>query len=127
MAWVAVVALLVAFEYFVFIILVGRARGRYAVMAPAMTGHPVFERWVRIQNNTLEQLIIFYPALWLFAHFVSPSWAVIWGLLFLLGRALYARAYVLDPAKRGPGFGLGAFALIALLAGALFGALRAAL
>jgi glutathione S-transferase len=126
-AWVAVVALMVAIEYFVFIILVGAARGRYGVLAPSMTGHPVFERLVRVQNNTLEQLIIFYPSLWLFALYVNPRWAALLGLLFFVGRALYARAYVVDPAKRGPGFGLGSLALIILMVGALLGALRAAL
>jgi glutathione S-transferase len=123
----ALVAVLVALQYLVFIVLVGRARGRYGISAPAMTGHPVFERMVRVQQNTLEQLVIFFPALALFAHFINPLWAAALGLLFFVGRALYARTYVLEPSKRGPGFGLGALALIVLLLGALWGAARAAL
>jgi len=127
MEMTALVAVLVALQYLVFIVLVGRARGRYGISAPAMTGHPVFERLVRVQQNTQEQLVIFFPALALFAYYISPLWAAVLGLLFFMGRALYARAYVLEPDKRGPGFGLGALALIALLLGALWGAARALL
>jgi glutathione S-transferase len=127
MEMTALVAVLVALQYLVFIVLVGRARGRYGISAPAMTGHPVFERLVRVQQNTQEQLAIFFPALALFAYYISPLWAAVLGLLFFTGRTLYARAYVLEPSKRGPGFGLGALALIALLLGALWGAARAVL
>ena len=45
------------------------------------------------------------------------------GLVFILGRALYARGYVIDPAKRGPGFGLTLLANVVLLVGGLVGAL----
>ena len=30
-----------------------------------MTGHPEFERAVRVQMNTIEQFVIFLPLLWL--------------------------------------------------------------
>jgi uncharacterized membrane protein YecN with MAPEG domain len=122
---VTFVAGLALVEYFVITMQCGRARGRLGVPAPAMTGHPEFERYVRVQYNTIEQLVIFLPALFAFGHFVSPLWAAALGAVFILGRALYARGYVQDPAKRGPGFGLTLLANSVLLVGATVGALWA--
>ena len=51
----------------------GRARVRCNVPAPATTGHPVFERYFRVQQNTLEQLIVFVPSMWLFGLYVSAA------------------------------------------------------
>ena len=53
--------------------LVGRARAKYGVLAPAMTGHPDFERANRVHMNTLENLIIFIPAVWIFATYVERA------------------------------------------------------
>ena len=69
-----------------------------------MTGHPIFERWARVQGNTVEQLVIFFPGLWMFSTYVRPDVAAALGVVFLVGRALFARGYVADPARRGPGF-----------------------
>jgi glutathione S-transferase len=125
MELVAIVAGLALAEYFAFAILCGQARGRYGVAAPATTGHPVFERYFRVQANTVEQMVLFLPGLWLFAVYVSAPGAAGLGLVFVLGRALYARGYVRDPARRGPGFGLTLLANGALVAGGLVGALVA--
>ena len=122
---VTFVAGLALIEYFVISMQCGRARGRLGVPAPAVTGHPEFERYLRVQYNTIEQLVIFLPALFGFGHFVSPGWAAVLGAVFNLGRALYARGYIQDPAKRGPGFGLTLLANSALLLGATLGALHA--
>ena len=122
---VTFVAGLALIEYFVISMQCGRARGRLGVPAPAVTGHPEFERYLRVQYNTIEQLVIFLPAIFAFAHFVSPGWAAAFGAVFIAGRALYARGYVQDPAKRGPGFGLTLLANSALLLGATLGALHA--
>jgi uncharacterized membrane protein YecN with MAPEG domain len=122
---VAFVAGLALVEYYVITMQCGRARGRLGVAAPAMSGNPEFERYLRVQYNTIEQLVIFLPALFGFAYFASPGWAAALGALFILGRALYARGYVQDPAKRGPGFGLTLFANTLLLVGATVGALLA--
>ena len=84
-------------EFFVFLNAVGRARDTYHVPAPATTGNEVFERYFRVQMNTLEQLIIFVPAILLFARYVHPLVAAALGLVFILGRWLYFRAYVKDP------------------------------
>ena len=125
MELVAFVAGLALIEYFVITLQCGRARGRLGVPAPAITGHPEFERYLRVQYNTIEQLVIFLPALFGFAVFASAGWAAALGVVFIVGRALYARGYVRDPAKRGPGFGLTLLANSVLLLGATLGALLA--
>ena len=125
MEWVAIVAALALIEYMVIVWLTGQARGLYGVAAPAMTGHPVFERWARVQGNTVEQLVIFFPGLFLFSWYVSPHVAAGLGVLFLIGRALFARGYVADPAKRGPGFVTSLFANAVLVLGGLIGAIVA--
>lgn len=125
MELVAFVAGLALIEYLVITMQCGRARGRLGVPAPAITGHPEFERYLRVQYNTIEQLVIFLPALFGFAHFASAGWAAALGGVFIVGRALYARGYVRDPAKRGPGFGLTLLANSVLLLGATLGALVA--
>ncbi len=123
MVLVAIVAALALVEYFVFTMMCGMARGRLGVPAPSMTGNPEFERYFRVQGNTIEQLVIFLPALFLFSHFVNPPVAAGLGLVFILGRALYAWAYLRDPARRGPGFGLTLLSNAVLLVGGLVGAL----
>jgi len=122
MEFVAVVILLALLQYVVFGALVGRARGRYGVKAPAVTGHEIFERYFRAHYNTLELLVAFVPAIWLFGTYVSPSWAAGLGLVYLVGRVLYLRGYVTDPAKREIGFGLSVLPIIVLIVGALWGA-----
>jgi glutathione S-transferase len=63
----ALVTLLAILAYFYSSILVSRARGKFGVKLPAVSGHPDFERVFRAQMNTLEWLPIFLPSLWLFA------------------------------------------------------------
>ena len=99
MAPVALVILLAVLQFLVFGWLVARARARYGIKAPATTGHEVFERWFRVQQNTLEMLIAFIPAISLFAIYVNPNWAAWVGLVYIVGRAVYVRAYVADPAR----------------------------
>jgi uncharacterized membrane protein YecN with MAPEG domain len=125
MTLVAIVAAIALAEYAVFLVQCGQARGRFGVAAPATHGHPVFERYFRVQQNTIEQLVIFLPSLFLFAWYVSTRWALPLGLVFIVGRALYARGYVADPAKRGPGFLLTIAANAVLLLGGIIGALLA--
>jgi len=122
MELVVIVALLALIEYWVFLILTGQARGRFGVAAPATSGHPVFERYFRVQMNTLEQLALFLPGLGAFAWMVSPRWAAALGVLFIAGRAIYARGYIQDPAKRGPGFLMTLTANAILVFGGLVGA-----
>ena len=122
---VAIVAALVLIEYLAIVFLTGQARGRYGVAAPATTGHPIFERWLRVQTNTVEQLVIFFPGLWLFSAYVSPNAAAALGLVFLVGSALFARGYVADPARRGPGFVLTLLPNAILVLGGLIGVIVA--
>src|SRR5512134_2873218 len=107
MAYLAIVTVLALLEYLGIGFLVGRARGKYGIKAPATSGHPMFERTFRVHQNTLEQMVVFLPALWLFGLFVSSIWGAAVGLLFIIGRVLYVQGYLADPEKRGPGFVLG--------------------
>jgi len=122
MSLVAIVAGLALVEYSVFMVMAGQARGRYGVAAPATTGDPTFERYLRVQQNTIEQLVVFLPALFLFARHASESWAAVLGVVFIIGRAMYARGYIKDPARRGPGFLLTITSNSLLLLGAIIGA-----
>lgn len=108
MNFVAFVALLALIEYLIITVMTGRARVAYGVKAPATTGHPMFERWYRVQMNTLEQLVVFLPGLFLFSSYVSPRWGGLLGLVFVAGRAVYAKTYLADPETRSVGFLLGA-------------------
>lgn len=103
---------------------VGRARSRHGITAPAISGNPAFERAYRVQMNTLEQTVMFLPTLWLAANYGFTGWAGIAGLVWLVGRVWYAVAYLKDPAKRGPGFGVSMIGWFALLIMAIFGIAR---
>ena len=104
MAFIHFLALLAVLQYLYFGVLVGRARLRYH-----------FERAYRVQMNTLEQLIIFLPALLIAGHYVPGLWVSALGVAYLVGRMLYGRAYVRDPASRGPGFIIAMVANVLLL------------
>jgi uncharacterized membrane protein YecN with MAPEG domain len=94
-------------------------------VAPATSGDPTFERYFRVQQNSVEQLILFLPAMLLFAHYVSAPIGAGLGLVFILGRALFARGYYQDPPKRAVGFGLSLLSNLGLLLGGLIGAVIA--
>jgi uncharacterized MAPEG superfamily protein len=125
MPFVAIVTLLALIEFLFFGILVGRARGQYGISAPAVSGNPLFERYFRVQMNTLEQLVMFLPSLWIFAYFVSPIWAAALGVVFIVGRAIYAATYIRDPKTRSLGFALTALPTLAMMIGVLVWAVRA--
>lgn len=119
---VAIVTTLILLQYTLFGFLVGRARGRSGIKAPAVSGDPVFERYFRAHQNSLEQMAVTVPALWLFAMYVNAQAAALLGVVYLVGRSVYFRAYVADPAGRGPGFLIGLLATAVLACGALVGA-----
>lgn len=127
MTLVEIVAAVALIEYLIFALFVGQARIRYGVKAPATTGHEVFERRYRVQQNTLEQLIVFLPAIYLFATYVHSTAAAALGLAFVLGRAIYAQSYMADPEKRTVGFVIGYLANAVLLLGGLGGAISSLL
>ncbi|MDI5932831.1 MAPEG family protein [Halomonas kalidii] len=122
MNYVHIVAVLAVLQFFLFGILVGRARAKYGVKAPATSGNEHFERAFRVHMNTLEQLIGFLPAL-LIAGLYWPNTIIAGiGVIYLVGRFLYRQLYIADPAKRGPGFLLTVIPTFTLLAAALVGA-----
>ncbi|QWT20839.1 MAPEG family protein [Bacillus sp. NP157] len=111
----AVVTLLTLLLMFFTVWAVGRARSRYGVKAPAISGDPAFERAWRVQMNTLENAVMFIPALWLAAQYVDPLWAGIAGLVWLAGRLWYAISYLRDASRRGPGYMVSMVAWAALM------------
>lgn len=127
MELVAIVTALALLQVFVFAIQVGQARVKHGVNAPATSGPPEFERVFRVHENTVEQLIIFVPSLWLFATYWRADVAAALGVVFIIGRQIYRSAYIGDPAKRSAGFSIGAIAMTILLLGGLVGAVMAML
>jgi glutathione S-transferase len=119
--WTALVTLLAIVFYFYTGTRVPRARRKYGVPAPAISGNPDFERVFRVQANTLEWMPIFLPVLWLFAYYVSDVWAAILGLVWIAGRIFYMVSYTQAADRRGPGFGVQAAVCGVLLIGALVG------
>ncbi|MBO3458205.1 MAPEG family protein [Aetokthonos hydrillicola Thurmond2011] len=107
--------------YGVLIFNVGQARRKYKVSPPQMTGDPDFERVLRVQQNTLEQLIFFLPALWLFSFYVSPLWGAGIGAAWLVGRIAYAWGYYQAAEKRSIGFGISIISAFVLLLGSFVG------
>jgi glutathione S-transferase len=124
MAYVDIVTALAVLQFIVFGFRVGKARGVFGIKAPATTGNEIFERTFRVQQNTLEQLIVFLPGLYLFSRYFNPLVAAALGVIYLIGREVYASTYVKDPAKRGAGYGLTFLPLVVLVLGGLIGAIR---
>jgi glutathione S-transferase len=122
--WVALVTVSALILYMFVTTKVGSARTKYGVPAPTMTGNPDFERVVRVHYNTLEQLVVFLPALWLFGYFVSDRYAAVLGAVWLIGRVLFAWGYYQAAKKRSLGFGIAIMATIVLVLGSLFGIVR---
>lgn len=119
--WIMLVTLLALLLLFVVTLNVGRARVKSGIKPPQMSGDPDFERAVRVHQNTLEQIVIFLPALWIFATVFTPIYATILGAIWIVGRILYAWGYYQAAEKRGPGFGISTLATIVLLLGSIIG------
>ncbi len=120
---IAVVTVLAVFQAFSFAYLVGKQRAIHGVKAPAITGEAEFERAFRIHQNTVEQLVIFLPALWLFGYYVHVLIGAGLGLVFVMSRFIYRKSYLNEPTSRTAGFGIGAFTMMILLFGGLIGAI----
>ncbi|WP_414544576.1 MAPEG family protein [Nostoc sp. CCY0012] len=119
--WISLITALTLLLYLVITINVGRARAKYKVKPPQMSGNPDFERVVRVQQNTLEQMVFFLPALWLFSFYVSPLWGAGIGAIWLLGRIAYAWGYYQAAEKRAIGFAISSISSMVLLLGSLVG------
>ena len=113
------IVMLALAEYTFFTIRVGASRGKLGVNAPACTGNETFERLFRVQQNTLEQIVIFVPGIYAFAYFVSVKWVWIPGALFIVGRFLYSGEYLSKPDSRVPGMSMTLLANAILIIGVL--------
>ena len=117
----ALITLALLIEYFIFMMLVGAARGKTGIQAPATTGDPFFEATLRVQQNTLEQLIYVIPSLWICSYFLNELLAVSLGAIFLIGRIIFCVGYRVAPEKRAIGFITGWLASIVLILSACWG------
>jgi glutathione S-transferase len=127
MAWIELVSVLALVQYMWFGIQVGGARGKYGIKAPAVAGHEVFERIYRVQMNTLEQLVVFLPVLWMAARYWNPAWMAAIGAVYLVGRMIYRNSYIKEPGSRTLGFVLTIAPTSVLLLATLAGMVRAAM
>lgn len=122
--WPALITLGVVVLQFVLAWNVGRARRQYGIAAPAISGNADFERVFRVQMNTLENVLMFLPALWIFAAYVSEIWAASIGLVWLLARIWYAISYKKAAVLRGPAFIMSVMCVTVLTLGGAWGAIR---
>ena len=115
MHWAALITVIALIEYMIFQGFTGAARQKGGVPAPKVVGDENYERWYRVQLNTVEQFAVFLPALWICAYFGASTTVLVAGGAMVVGRPLYAMGYVSDPSKRTVGFLLGFFANVALI------------
>ena len=105
-------------------IIVGKARVKYDIKAPATSGHDMFDRAYRVQMNTLESAMLLLPSMWMYASLIGDLGAGVSGAIWVAGRVWYALAYQQDPAKRGPGFGISFLAIAGMWAGSLWAVIQ---
>lgn len=119
----ALIILFALVQYVTFTLRVGAGRQKFGVAAPKTMGNESWERLYRVQQNTMEQLVVLIPAAIAFSAYVSDRWVLLPGLVYLAGRQLYSWEYVRDPKSRVPGISLTLFANAVLVIGALVGLL----
>ncbi len=122
MELIAIVTGLAVLQGFLFAFQVGQARQKHGIDAPAISGNPEFERAFRVHANTIEQLVVFLPGLWMFGYYVNAQVGAGIGVLFIIGRFVYRSAYLGDPKNRTAGFGIGALTMVVLVVGGMIGA-----
>jgi len=122
MELIAIVTGLAVLQAFFFAFQVGQTRQKHGLSAPAMSGNTEVERAIRVHANTIEQLVIFLPGLWMFGYYVNVQIGAGIGLLFIVGRFVYRSAYLGDPKNRTAGFGIGALSMMVLVVGGMIGA-----
>lgn len=123
-SYTALVTLLAVALYFILATRVAAARGRFGIALPATTGNTDFERIFRIHQNTLEWMPLFLAPLWLCAIYLSDRGAAVLGVVWLVGRAVYAAGYSRAVEKRLPGFFIQSSACILLFLGAVAGVVK---
>ena len=122
--YTSIVSLLVVPMYVWMGLRVAGAHRKYNVPLPTMSGEPNFDRVCRAHANTLEWIPTFMITLWTCAYFLSDIGAAALGLVWIVGRVLYALGYAKSVEKRIPGFGIQAFACLLLLIGAVVGLIQ---
>ncbi|PIE44738.1 MAG: hypothetical protein CSA45_05470 [Gammaproteobacteria bacterium] len=125
MAYIELIGMLAVLQFFFFSFLTGMSRGKSGLKAPAVSGDESFERIYRVQVNTLEMLAAFLPALFIAGNHWSPIAVSILGLIYLVGRFIYWRAYIANPDTRRLGFMLSMLPTLALIVMAICGAVWA--
>ncbi|XP_017814542.1 microsomal glutathione S-transferase 2 isoform X1 [Papio anubis] len=113
----AAVSILSACQQSYFALQVGKARLKYKVTPPAVTGSPEFERVFRAQQNCVEFYPIFIITLWMAGWYFNQVFATCLGLMYIYGRHLYFWGYSEAAKNRITGFrlSLGILALLTLL------------
>jgi len=119
--YTSLATLICAAVYFWTMMTVGKMRGKHEVKAPDCTGPDEFNNAFRVNANTLEQMVLFLPCLWLFAVYVGDMWAGIAGIIWAIGRIIYAKAYIAEPSKRAKGFLVGFATFVVVFIGSLVG------
>lgn len=125
MEYVVLVTIAILVQYFALGLMAALARGKAGLEAPATTGDEVYERRFRVHQNTMEQLVSFLPAMWMFSYYVDSCYGALLGVAFFIGRIIYSRAYVADPGSRTIGFGIGFFAFAIALVGTVISVVMA--
>ncbi len=121
MIWVSIITIVLLLQFEAFGMMVGSARGKFNISAPSTTGDPIFERTFRVHQNTMENLLVILPLIWLCAYLWREDVAAVAGLIFFIGRWIYCRGYLQDPAKRGTGMMVSFVGTLVVLAGSIWG------
>ncbi len=124
MPYIELIAIISVLQYFFFGAMTGRARRDSGLKAPAITGDAGFERMYRVQVNTLETLVAFLPALFIAAKYWPAAIVAGLGLIYIIGRFIYWRAYVTEPSSRASGFMLSMIPTAALIVMSLVGIIK---
>ena len=119
MEFAVIIILIALLQYSAFTLKTGTSRPKLNVHAPKISGDEMWERMFRVQQNTMEQLVVFIPAIIAFAFYVSPTWVLVPGTVFIIGRQLYAMAYIKAPESRTLGFALTFFSNLFLVLASL--------
>ena len=119
MEYATLIVLLALLQYVFFTVRVGASREKLHIDAPSCKGDETWERMFRVQQNTMEQLVVMIPASFAFAYYVNAQWVLLPGAIFIVGRFLYSAEYVKNPKTRAPGMILTLLANVILVLGSL--------
>ncbi|XP_037352999.1 microsomal glutathione S-transferase 2 isoform X1 [Talpa occidentalis] len=113
----AAVSVLSACQQSYFALHVGKARLKYKITAPAVSGSPEFERIFRAQQNCVEFYPVFLVTLWIAGWYFNQVFASGLGLVYMYARHEYFWGYSEAAKKRITCFrwSLGVLALMTLL------------